>query len=166
MRSQLAIHYIVDGIWASVGRYDSIAAELADGHYSRQSHGNDQFLRPGRYVALIHRGERGHALWACVHNVWMGVWRWTNTHFANRSGSLSSMLVETGTEATYREWLRVYGALPPQPLRTEVDIEETAARRSRSSEPGKCYRLAGWREVERKPSKRGTTLCVLEAPPP
>jgi hypothetical protein len=165
MKPQLALHFVgSDGLWAPVDRYDSIAAELADGHYSRQSPGDDQYLRPGRYVAFVHRGDRGRALWSVVHNVWLGVWRWTNTHFANKSGTLSSLLVQTATQATYRRWIERYGKLPAEPLRTEVDVEATAARRSRRSEPGHCYRIAGWREVDRYPSKRGTTLVVLEAP--
>lgn len=167
MKPQLAIHFVGDdGVWAPVTRTDSLAAELADGHYSRQTPGDDQYMRPGRSAAFVHHGPSGRALWACVHNVFFGVWRWTNTHFVNRSGTLSSFLVETGTAATYREWTRKYGALPSQSLRTEVDVELTAARRSERNEPGHCYRVAGWREVDRHPSKRGTTLVVLEAPRP
>ena len=119
----------------------------------------------GQSVALVHRGPRGYALWSVVFNVFRGVWRWVNTHFANRSGTLSSTLVETATRRTYREWTAKYGALPDERLITEVDIEATRRRRSKRHEPGHCYRVAGWSEIRRTPPLHGRTAkVVLEAP--
>lgn len=175
MRSQLAIHFVGgDGIWAPVGRHDSFAAELADGHYSRQSIGDDQFMPPGQCVAFVHRGDPrpsrrrrslGRAVWSAVYNVFRDTWRWRNTIFRNDTTTPSSLLVETATRATRREWLRIYGALPEQPLTTEIDIEATRARRSKHHEPGHCYRVAGWHEVRVTPPLHGRPASVLlEAP--
>ena len=59
--------------------------------------------------------------------------------FRNLGGGLSSDLVREATEATYREWAHRYGRLPIEILRTEID-----PRRIRSSNPGFCYKKAGW----------------------
>jgi hypothetical protein len=59
--------------------------------------------------------------------------------FRNLGFCLSSSLIEDATAETYRQWLSKYGTLPPERLRTEVDIE-----RVRSSNPGFCYLKAGW----------------------
>ena len=174
MKPQIALHFPSASypFWCKVGRYDSLAAELADGHYSRQSPGDDQYMPPGRCVAFVHHGQptrrkgsRGLATWGVVYNVFRDVWRWRNSIFHNDSTTLTSELVEAGTLATYIEWRAQYGELPPQPLITEIDIEATKARRSKHKEPGACYRAAGWREVARRTREHGRpALVILEAP--
>ena len=67
--------------------------------------------------------------------------------FRNEGAGLSSDLIRTATERTYVEWLRRYGELPEERLRTEVDV-----RRVRSRNPGFCYLMAGW---QRGPLVRG-----------
>ena len=59
--------------------------------------------------------------------------------FRNLGAGLSSDLIRAATETTYREWIRRYGALPPERLRTEIGIEQVASRN-----PGYCYLQAGW----------------------
>lgn len=158
MRAQLAIHWpTASALWSLAPREDSLSAELADGHYSRQTPGADGFLAPGQCIVLYHRGPRGAATWGVVHNVFREVWRWRNTIFANRSGTLSSTLVEAATLVTYAEWRRIYGALPALPLTTEIDIVATAARRSKRHEPGHCYRVAGRIEKRRAPPPARST---------
>lgn len=166
MRSQLALYLVSAGeLWAPVLREDSLLAELADGHYSRQTPGADGFMPPGACIALRHHGRRGRAGWGVVLNVFREVWRWRNTFFRNVSGTLSSTLIEAATIATYREWERTYGALPTLPLTTEFDIEATRRRRSKHHEPGHCYRVAGWREIARRGREHGRPASVvLEAP--
>ena len=191
MKSQLAINWPSPReLWSIAPREDSLAAELADRHYSRQTAGAHGFLAAGRCVVLYHRGPRGAAAWGVVYGVFREVWRWRNTIFRNESGTLSSALIKAATEATYIEWERKYGALPhvwsaiafepwlhvatgvqvvvgpvPVPLRTEVDIEATRARRSKRHEPGHCYLMAGWRKVREIPRSHGRSAKVeLEAP--
>lgn len=166
MRPQLALHFVGDdGLWAVVDRYDSIAAELADGHYSRQTPGDDQYLAPGQSLALVHRGELGRAVWGVVFNVFRDVWRWRNTLFRNVSGTLSSALIEAATRTTYREWIAKYGELPQVPLTTEVDIEATRGRRSKHHEPGHCYACAGWTWVRSTLAGHGRSAkAIYEAP--
>lgn len=64
---------------------------------------------------------------------------WRNMLFRNPGAGLASDLIQTATEATYREWEKRYGELPAERLRTEIDIK-----RVRSVNPGFCYRMAGW----------------------
>src|SRR5690606_11141838 len=64
---------------------------------------------------------------------------WRNAVFRNLGPHLSSDLIRAALPATYAAWIERYGALPPERLRTEVDT-----RRVRSSNPGYCYKCAGW----------------------
>lgn len=168
MRPQLSLHIPgqYDG-WIPVGREDSLAAEIADRHYSRQTPGSHGFMPPGKCVAFIHVGIKGAALWSAVLNLDpIGELRWRNTIFRNESDSLSSQLIIMATRATYLEWTLRYSDLPSVPLRTEVDIKATEHRRSRTVQPGHCYRMAGWREVREIPASHGRPAKVeLEAPP-
>jgi hypothetical protein len=59
--------------------------------------------------------------------------------FRNLGATLSSILIRTGTEETYRRWVERYGALPDVRLRTEIDI-----RAVKSRNPGYCYLCAGY----------------------
>lgn len=104
-------------------------------------------------------------MWGVVHNVFRGARRWRNSIFRNLSGTLSSDLIESATVITYEHWSLLY-AWPSVPLRTEVDIEATRARRSKQSPPGKCYLAAGWSFVRDIPRGHGRPAKVeLEAPP-
>lgn len=75
--------------------------------------------------------------------------------FRNLYAGVASVLIQEATKRTYEEWLKRYGCLPTERLRTEVDVKLV-----KSSEPGRCYRLAGW---EPGPIKRGK--LILYAPP-
>jgi hypothetical protein len=59
--------------------------------------------------------------------------------FRNLGAGLSSALINSATEATYAVWAQRYGELPPERLRTEIGL-----RAVRSSNPGYCYKVAGW----------------------
>lgn len=106
MHAQLAIHWPTSHeLWSEAPREDSLAAELADGHYSRQTPGADGFLAPGASLVLVHRGARGLAVWGVVLNVFRGRLRWRNTIFRNVSGTLSSVLIAAATRVTYQSWI-------------------------------------------------------------
>lgn len=139
----------VGDLWdlSSSGKYDPIGRELCRNHYSRRKPESPQFMPPGETFVLISRDKR--AVW--------GWWRphprsgiramnkldgWTCSLFANHGGTRSSELV-LDAEASLR-WLDSHGrtAAPcgPDGLLTYVDPKKI-----RSSNPGCCFKLAGWR---------------------
>lgn len=59
------------------------------------------------------------------------------------------------TPLTQRRWGRRFGWTGAPPLQTEID----PAKVRRKRDPGRCFRRAGWREIDRR---RG--LVILEAP--
>jgi hypothetical protein len=59
--------------------------------------------------------------------------------FRNLGAGLASDLITSATAETYRQWLARYGALPSERLRTEIGIKQV-----RGSNPGYCYKKAGW----------------------
>jgi hypothetical protein len=135
--SQLALGSILaPQLWSHIPVEDPRASALYDRHYSRQTIGADGVLAGGRRFLLWHEGPSGCALWGVVYNIFREVWRWRNAIFRNESGTRSSDLIRAATDATYAMWLRRYKALPDVPLETEIDIDATAARRSKRNPPG------------------------------
>ncbi len=124
-------------------------------HYSRRTPGSKTFTGVGQEIVLV--SARGDAVWACVRQRTpsargTGTSRgrkgaadpsprfiWRNMLFRNLGPSLSSELIKSALQRTYEEWIRRYGALPAERLRTEIGIASV-----RSSNPGYCYKLAGW----------------------
>jgi hypothetical protein len=119
-------------------------------HYSRRTRDAKTFTGVGQEIVLV--TSCGRAVWACVYQATpmargTGVSRgrqgetdrkaryiWRNMMFRNLGAGLSSALILVATERTYEEWIRRYGSLPAERLRTEVSIKEI-----RSSNPGCCY---------------------------
>lgn len=121
--------------WIVTNKGDQVCREMADRHYSRQSIGNRQFCRPGKNLVL--RTLEGDALWV----TWSGIRddeqvAWECTIFRNESKRLSSDLVREAIEVTLREW----GQPPPDGFITYVQEA-----RIRSSNPGFCFKQAGWK---------------------
>lgn len=141
-------------VWESTHRQDARIAAFADRHYSRQSHGSAQFAPPGEGVFLISEG----AVWVVVRNRMGGVYRLRNTLFRREDGCphTASALIAAAVCRTREVWAARYGAVPTEPLTTEVDPRRVRHKR----DPGRCYLRAGWRVVGR--TARG--LVVLEAP--
>ena len=125
-------------------------------HYSRRTPGSRTFTGVGQEIVLI--TADGSAVWAVVRQrtpsaLGTGSSRgrtgstdtrpryvWRNMLFRNMDTSVrSSTLVLSATIRTYEEWALRYGSLPTETLRTEID-----PRRIRSSNPGCCYKLAGY----------------------
>lgn len=132
-------------------------------HYSRRTPGSKTFTGVGQEIVLVH--SSGRAVWAVVRQktpakVGSGRSRgrkgkpdrkttyvWRNMMFRNLYAGKASTLIRSALKKTYREWIKRYGKLPTERLRTEIDV-----RAVKSSEPGRCYRLAGW---ENGPLRRG-----------
>jgi hypothetical protein len=168
------------GVWRRSSSSDPIALAIVDGtgihdghgpHYSRRSPGSKTFTGVGQEIVLVTLD--GLAVWACVYQrtpTARGTGQsrgrsgatdarprflWRNMIFRNLGAGLSSDLIRSATVATYHEWIKRYGALPAERLRTEVDVKAV-----RSRNPGYCYIAAGW---ERGPVVRGKRF--LYAPP-
>lgn len=163
---QLAL-YNEPSLWREVSDKAPFAADLYDGHYSRQTPGSPQVLAPGFHLMLWHETRTGCAMWGVVVGVFREVMRFRNSVFHNRkSGTLSSDLILDATPRTY-DWRRRRGLPLELPLRTEIDVEATRARRGQRNEPGYCYLMAGWTFVREIPPEHGRSLKhELEAPPP
>jgi len=123
-------------------------------HYSRRTPGSRTFTGVGQEIVLVH--SSGRAVWAVVRqrtpsragsgasrgrsgNTDVTTYVWRNMMFRNLYAGVASSLIREAVERTYEEWVARYGELPAERLRTEVDI-----RAVRSSDPGRCYILAGW----------------------
>lgn len=155
-------------MWQLSSSSDRRALDVVDGtgpfegqgpHYSRRTPGSKTFTGVGQEIVLV--TECGRAVWAVVRQktpmaVGSGRSRhrkydaakatdqkaryvWRNMLFRNLGAGLSSDLIREATERTYTEWIKRYGALPEERLRTEVDV-----RAIRSSNPGYCYLKAGY----------------------
>lgn len=127
--------------WHLSHRADPRAVLLADRHYNRQTIGAPQFVPPGRCLVLL--TEDATALWVTswpfaeyVKHAWAGAW--VCSLFRNEGPILSSALIRDAVAATV--WR--YGPPPPLGFITFVD-----AGKVRSSNPGACYRKAGWQRV-------------------
>lgn len=150
--------------WLLSSSSDRRALDVVDGagmhmgagpHYSRRTPGSRTFTGVGQEIVLV--TACGRAVWACVRQKapsarGTGAARgrtgspdanarfvWRNMVFRNLGAGLSSALIEAATARTYAEWLKRYGELPAERLRTEIGI-----RAVRSSNPGFCYLRAGW----------------------
>jgi hypothetical protein len=151
-------------VWLLSSSSDRRALDVVDGtgpfnglgpHYSRRTPGSKTFTGVGREIVLV--TDCGRAVWACVYQKTpsargTGASRgrcgqpdtkarhiWRNMMFRNLGAGMSSELIREATERTYEEWVRRYGELPPERLRTEIGIKEV-----RSKNPGYCYQVAGW----------------------
>jgi hypothetical protein len=150
--------------WLLSSSSDPRALAIVDGtgihngsgpHYSRRTPGSRTFTGVGQEIVLV--TEDGSAVWACVRQRTpsargtggsrgrIGVpdpgprYIWRNMVFRNLGHELSSSLILSATDRTYEEWIIRYGSLPAQRLRTEVEIAKL-----KSSNPGYCYKVAGW----------------------
>lgn len=161
MSAQLSM--LADGAspWRQVDKFDQVARELADRHYSRRTVGDEQFMPPGRTFVLLVNDERGRAVWgACENNDPAGNRAFRCTIFRNESRHLSSDLIRAATSLTLDRWRR-RGWVPHPPLRTEVD----PAKVRRKRDPGRCFLRAGWREVGNAGGDHGRPLLIVfEAP--
>lgn len=140
--------------WHLSHRADPRACTIADRHYNRQKPGTPQFVPPGRCMVLL--TEHADALWVTswpfaeyVKHAWAGAWvcscfRNENQYNRkNKDGHLSSRLITEAVAVT-----RWYGAnvwMCPEPAQGFITFVD--ASKIRSSQPGACYRAAGWVEV-------------------
>jgi len=154
---QQPIHgFEVQSIWSHVKRNDARARELADRHYSRQTIGAIDFMASGKTFVLWAENDNRGAVWGAIENLDpAGGRRFRCSIFRNETSLLSSDLVREATKLTLDRWRRRFHWDGTPPLQTEIDPAKTRRKR----DPGRCFRKAGWVEVD---ERRG--LVILEAP--
>jgi hypothetical protein len=145
--------FLIGQGWIEVRDGNDSCRAIFDRHYSRQRY------RDGRRPKLfVGPGEKLVLLSACARAVF--VWRKFDSDdgqegvncavFRNEGAGLSSDLILSAMEAAWRRW-------PGERLYTYVDH-----RRIRSTNPGYCFKVAGWRPCGRTKWNR---LHILECRP-
>ena len=145
---------LASGPWVEVRDGNATAMSLYDRHYSRnrKAVGNLRIVGPGERIVL---------LTPCVRALF--VWRMFDTKdetaapgdvncaiFRNEGAGLASELIRSAMTFAWDKW-------PGRRLYTYVN-----PRRVRSSNPGFCFLMAGWRRCGITKTRR---LLVLEALP-
>jgi hypothetical protein len=127
--------------WNLTRRADPRAARLADRHYSRQTIGATQFAPPGRCMVLL--TSHADAVWVTswpypeyVLREWKDAW--ICTLFRNEGPYLSSDLIREAVAVT--RWK--YGRPPESGMITMINQNKV-----RSTNPGCCYKKAGFQHV-------------------
>jgi hypothetical protein len=128
---------------AASGKYNPIGRVLADGHYSRRKRGSPQFMPPGQTIVLVSRDACAVFGWWRPHPAYglqalNGLDGWTCSIFRNIGGGWSSELI---IEAERALVLSGHGCGKDGML-TYVKIDAV-----RSSNPGYCFQVAGWRKI-------------------
>lgn len=133
-----------DGLM-EVGKGDRACADLADRHYSRQSHGSRFFMPPGLTIVL--RDSPGTVVFGWLKNVvprMDGLKGILCTIFRNESGRLSSEIILEAESFAVARW---------GPCMAYTYIDSSAIS---SKNPGFCFKVAGWKRTGR--SKSGKIL--------
>jgi len=141
-------------IWERVTKFDRRACALADRHYSRRKIGAPQFMPPGETIVLLSHDARAVWGWWRPHpssglKAMNGLDGWTCTIFRNESSTLSSLMVIAAEEFLLS--LRV--TIGPDGLLTYVWDSKV-----QSSNPGYCFKIAGWQAVGRSKDNKKTLL--------
>jgi hypothetical protein len=139
--------------WEQVKKFDPRGCALADRHYSRRTPGSNQFMPPGQTIVLLY-GDAAVFGWWRPHptsgiKAMNGLDGWTCTIFRNESDVLSSLLI-LDAELVFAEKGLDIG---PSGLITYV-----WDRRVKSSNPGACFKKAGWRRTGRSADDKKTLL--------
>jgi hypothetical protein len=145
---------IVTEYWQRVGKFDPRTANLADRHYNRRKVGSPQFMPPGQTLILLSHDEQAVFGWWRPHPASgipsiNGLDGWTCTIFRNESPVLSSLLILDAEQALYATGTDI----GPDGLLTYVWDS-----RVRSSNPGSCFKHAGWSVKGRSADGRKTLL--------
>jgi hypothetical protein len=137
------------GPWVEVRDGNATAQALYDRHYSRnrKAIGNPRIVGPGERIVLLTPCARALFVWRkfITKDDQDGV---NCAIFRNEGAGLSSELIRSAMALAWLRW-------PAQRLYTYVN-----PRRVRSSNPGACFKAAGWRACGVTKTRK---LIVLEA---
>lgn len=140
--------------WIKCTKFDPAGCALADRHYSRRKIGAPQFMPPGQTLVLINADGTAVFGWWRPHpdsglSSMNGLDGWTCTIFRNESGILSSELVLDAELAI--------GAVGYDCGRDGL-LTYVFDAKVRSTNPGMCFKKAGWSRRGRSADKRKTLL--------
>lgn len=125
--------------WYRTEKFDPVGARLADRHYSRRTVGSNQFMPPGETIVLLYKDKAVFGWWRPHPDSGIvamnGLDGWTCSIFRNESMALSSELILDAEVALRKE----SGSCGPDGMLTYV-----WGNRVRSSNPGYCFKMAGW----------------------
>lgn len=160
-------------MWTVVQKADPRCLELADRHYTRQRPGTKQWTRPGYNCVMLAEFRRGTAIWAW----WRPKWEDGRPGTSRKDGLRvveCTMFRREGTTPLASEMIRAAVAMlsaddaaaylhldtagPIDGLITGVSSRDTTGGRSPRSEPGACYRHAGWVPVEKRTGRADVWL--------
>jgi hypothetical protein len=120
--------------WMETKDGDAFARPLADRHYSRKTIGAIQYVGPGERMVLISPDYK--ALFA-----------WRISIFRNESEILSSLMIKEAVELAKSRW--------PNEKRFFTYVRDSAIK---SSNPGCCFKKAGWKTCGRNKTDELTIL--------
>jgi hypothetical protein len=124
-----------------IGKFDVESCQLADKHYSRQKPGTNQFMPPGKTMVL--RSAAGDVVfgWLWQQKRDDGQAGYNCSIFRNESPRLSSEIILEAEKRVVAEWGANRGFTYIDPKRI-----------SNKSNPGYCFKVAGWKFVKQTPS--------------
>lgn len=131
--------------WIEVGDGNDDARAIFDRHYSRYRYKDGRqpllFVGPGQKLVLVTPCLRALFVWRKFISAdgQQGV---NCAVFRNEGAGLSSALIETAMQRAWRRW-------PGERLFTYVDGRQVA-----SSNPGYCFKAAGWKFAGRTKWRR------------
>jgi hypothetical protein len=134
---------------ARSGKYDPIGCQLVRGHYSRRKPDSPQFMPPGETVVLVSRSQSAVWGWWRPHpqsgiKAMNGHDGWTCSVFANHGGGQSSMLI---LDAEYALAVLDAARRLAAPCGPSGMLTYVWRAKVRSSNPGYCYKVAGWKKI-------------------
>ena len=141
-------------MWQRVTKFDPRACALADRHYSRRKIGSPQFMPPGETVILLSSDSLAVWGWWRPHprsgiKAMNGLDGWTCTIFRNESHLKSSDMI---LEAE-RYLINLGVTIGPDGFITYVWDKKV-----KSSNPGYCFKQAGWKRTGRSKDGKKTLL--------
>jgi hypothetical protein len=139
--------------WVRVDKFQPGGAALADRHYSRRTKGSPQFMPPGQTLVLMTpRGDAVYGWWRPDPSSGIkqmnGLDGWTCTIFRNEGRVLSSTLILEAEVALAGR----YDCGPDGFITYVFD------NKIRSTNPGCCFKAAGWRVTGRSADGKKTLL--------
>jgi hypothetical protein len=141
-------------MWQRITKFDPRGAKLADRHYSRRKVGSPQFMPPGETVILLSSDEKAVFGWWRPHpasgiKAMNGLDGWTCTIFRNEGNELSSSLILAAEQFL----IELGVSIGPSGLITYVWDKKV-----KSSNPGACFKAAGWKRTGRSADGKKTLL--------
>jgi hypothetical protein len=140
-------------MWVLGHKFDKRAVALADRHYSRRKPGSPQMMPPGQTLVLVTPDGDAVFGWWRPHpssgiRAMNGLDGWTCAIFRNESRALSSTLIVLA-EAQ----LLMRHSVGPDGFLTYVWDKRVA-----STNPGYCFKQAGWKKAGRSADGKKTLL--------